>query len=146
MVRIETDVDPTRRALVGERLQASNDDRSPVLQELRRRGDTQEVPLEVYAIEGAAMVAGLTAHTWGRWLHVDLLWVHEGRRGSGLGTRLLGRAEQVAREERGCVGARLDTWGFQARPFYEKHGYAVFGVLEDYPPGETEYLLAKRLD
>jgi hypothetical protein len=55
-------------------------------------------------------------------------------------------AEQHARDQRGCIGARLDTWGFQAKPFYEALGYTVFGVLEDYPPGETEYLLAKRLD
>ena len=55
-------------------------------------------------------------------------------------------AEQIARDERGCVGARLETWGFQARPFYEARGYTVFGVLEDYPPGETEYHLSKRLD
>ena len=64
----------------------------------------------------------------------------------GWAADLLRRIEERARAERDCVGVRLDTWGFQAKPFYEKQGYEVFGVLEDHPPGETEYLLAKRLD
>jgi hypothetical protein len=29
---------------------------------------------------------------------------------------------------------------------FEKQDYTVFGVLEDYPPGETEYQLSKRLN
>ena len=48
--------------------------------------------------------------------------------------------------ERGCIGVYLDTYSFQARPFYERHGYAVVGVLPDMPPGGAMYYLAKRLD
>lgn len=145
-VRIETDPDPAVRRTVRANLSAFNDTRSRVLRGFRERGETDEVPLDLYAFDGDDLVAGLVADTWGRWLQVDLLWVHEDRRGSGLGAGLLELAEQRAREERGCIGVRLDTWGFQAKPFYEARGYTVFGVLEDYPPGETEYLLAKRLD
>ena len=57
----------------------------------------------------------------------------------------MARAEAEARA-RGCVGAWLDTFGFQARPFYEALGYAVFGALEDQPPGHRRYVLMKRLD
>jgi GNAT superfamily N-acetyltransferase len=145
-VRIETDTDPSLRRAVRANLSAFNDSRSSVLRGFRARGEADEVPLDLYAFDGEELVAGLVADTWGRWLQVDLLWVHEDRRGSGLGSRLLGLGEQRARDERACIGVRLDTWGFQAKPFYESLGYAVFGVLEDYPPGETEYLLAKRLD
>lgn len=35
--------------------------------------------------------------------------------------------EQAARE-RGCTHAHLDTFSFQARPFYEKLGYELFPV------------------
>jgi hypothetical protein len=38
----------------------------------------------------------------------------------------------------------LDTFSFQARPFYEKLGYEVFGQLEDYPRGHSRYFLQKR--
>jgi hypothetical protein len=38
----------------------------------------------------------------------------------------------------------LDTYNFQARPFYERAGYTVFGELPDHPPGGAKYYLAKR--
>ena len=52
-------------------------------------------------------------------------------------------AEAVARE-RGCIGARLDTYSFQARGFYEKRGYRVVGTIEDCPPGHARHTMAKR--
>jgi hypothetical protein len=47
---------------------------------------------------------------------------------------------------RGCTRAHLDTFSYQARPFYERLGYRVFGVLEDYPPGHRRCFLEKALD
>ena len=44
---------------------------------------------------------------------------------------------------RGCIGATLGTYDFQARPFYEKQGYEVFGTLEPYPNGHCSYYLRK---
>jgi GNAT superfamily N-acetyltransferase len=142
-MRVQTEFDPAIRALVGERLGASNTERSPVMRALRGEHD-KEIPLDLYVFDGEELVAGLTGDTWASWLAIENLWVHADRRGSGLGSQLLAEAERRARE-RGCLGARLETWEFQARPFYERHGYTVYGVLEDYPPGATEYHLAKRL-
>ena len=42
-----------------------------------------------------------------------------------------------------CLGVYLDTFEYQARPFYEKLGYAVYGTLEGYPPGYRQYYLRK---
>jgi hypothetical protein len=39
----------------------------------------------------------------------------------------------------------LDTFHFQARPFYERLGYQLFGTLPDSPPGGMRYYLYKRL-
>ena len=39
----------------------------------------------------------------------------------------------------------LDTFDFQAKPFYEREGSSVFGVLEDYPPRHTRYFMRKDL-
>ena len=146
-MRFETEVDKDTRHAVEANLRAFNDTRSPALRGYRERGEDQPVPLDLYVYDDDdELVAGVVADTWGAWLAIDLVWVREDQRGSGLGADLLRRIEERARSERGCIGVRLDTWGFQAKPFYEKLGYTVFGVLEDYPPGETEYLLSKRLD
>jgi hypothetical protein len=38
---------------------------------------------------------------------------------------------------RGCHGAWLDTFEFQARGFYERLGYTCFAELGDYPVGSS---------
>ena len=146
-MRFETDVDQGARKAVRTGLSSYNRSRSAALRGYHERGETDEVALDVYAYDDAGeLVGGIVGATWGGWLAIDLVWVREDQRGSGLGSDLLHRIEARARDERGCIGVRLDTWGFQAKPFYEKQGYTLFGVLEDHPPGETEYLLFKRLD
>lgn len=85
---------------------------------------------------------------WGRmsrgWLFVELLVLPEQARGRGLGTELIRQAEAMVRE-RGGSGVWLDTFSFQARPFYEKLGYHVFAEIPDYPAPHRRFLLAKRL-
>ena len=78
-------------------------------------------------------------------LFIDLFWLAPGYRRRGLGSRLLRAAEAEARR-RGCRMAWLDTYDFQARPFYERHGYAVFGELDGLPDGHRRWFMRKRLD
>ena len=87
---------------------------------------------------------GLVGFFAWRWMSVDWLWVSESLRGQGYGSALLREAESLARSM-GCVGAKLDTYEFQAKPFYEKLGYAVFGILEGYPANTRTYYLQKSL-
>jgi GNAT superfamily N-acetyltransferase len=86
---------------------------------------------------------------WGRsayeWLFVELLFVPQGLRGNGLGTTLMRQAEEIARE-RNCTGVWLDTFDFQALPFYQKLGYTLFGELKDHPRGISQYWLQRRFD
>lgn len=91
-----------------------------------------------------ALRGGLVGYLAWRWLMIDLLWVDDSVRGQGYGRALLERAESLAREA-GCIAARLDTYEFQARPFYEHHGYEVFGVLEGYPANTRTYYMKKLL-
>jgi GNAT superfamily N-acetyltransferase len=63
---------------------------------------------------------------------------------NGLGRALMQRAEQLA-VEYGCAGIWLDTFAFQALPFYEKLGYQRFGQIDDHPRGSARYFLQKRL-
>jgi GNAT superfamily N-acetyltransferase len=91
-----------------------------------------------------AIRAGLRYLTAFDWLFVHLLWVDATRRFQGIGSRLLLQAEAAAREK-GCRGAYLDTFTFQAPKFYERHGYREFGRLEGFPPGHARIWLAKSL-
>jgi GNAT superfamily N-acetyltransferase len=94
--------------------------------------------------ERGEVLGGLLAVIWGGWLRVGTLWVSEIARRQGHGSRLLEAAEAFARE-RGCIGVCLSTFSFQARPFYERHGYVVFATQEDNPPGHAGHFLEKRL-
>jgi GNAT superfamily N-acetyltransferase len=92
-----------------------------------------------------ATVGGLWGRTAYRWLFIELLVVPEAMRGQSRGASIMAAAEQIARD-RGCIGAWVDTFSFQALGFYQKLGYEIFGEIEDYPPGEARYFLKKRLD
>lgn len=47
--------------------------------------------------------------------------------------------------QRGCHGAWLDTFEFQARGFYEQLGYVCFGELPNYPLGFARFFMKKML-
>ena len=76
------------------------------------------------------------------WLMIDGLWVAAALRGRGFGTQLLDAAEEIA-IARGCRGAWLGTFDFQARAFYERRGYRVFAELPEFPPQHRHFHLAK---
>ncbi|MDI2125580.1 GNAT family N-acetyltransferase [Yinghuangia seranimata] len=147
MVHFDSRVDKQREDWLGHRLEENNTAVSPDIARLRGGTGEHEEPLHLFAVDDdGTVVGGLTGRTWGHWLHVTLLWVAAERRGTGLGGELLARAETTARDEHDCHYVRLETWDFQAPEFYRKHGYEVVGEVPDYPPGVTEYILAKRLD
>ena len=77
-------------------------------------------------------------------LAIESLWVAEEYRGYGFASELLEEVEGEAREM-GCHLAQLDTFDFQARGFYEKKGYRVFGELKDMPKGHSRYYMCKEL-
>ena len=90
------------------------------------------------------IVGGLYGSTGFSYLYVNLLFIPESMRRAGVGRKLMTEAEAEA-IRRGCRAAVLDTFSFQARGFYEKLGYSVFGTLDDYPPGHSRFYLTKRL-
>ena len=93
---------------------------------------------------GQEIVGGVIAEIYWEWLYLDLLWVREDLRGRGFGRQLLIVAEDEARKK-GAKNVFLDTFSFQAPKFYERHGYEVFGELEEFPPGHRRYYFRKRL-
>ncbi|HEX9607249.1 MAG TPA: GNAT family N-acetyltransferase [Gemmatimonadaceae bacterium] len=135
-IQIDDEVMPADEALVVRGLLAFNED---------RLGPADDRPVKFVARDSTGVVVGgILGHTRWRWLYIAKLWVDDRARGHGLGTRLMAAAEDLARL-RGCTDVSLDTFDYQARPFYEKLGYELFGTLEGYPPGSRQYYLRKRL-
>lgn len=94
--------------------------------------------------EDGSIAGGLLGDVYWGWLHINILWVDEGLRRKGYGERLLKRAEEEALKK-GCRAVHLDTMSFQAKPFYEKFGYTVFGVLDDLPVGHQRIFMCKKI-
>jgi GNAT superfamily N-acetyltransferase len=91
--------------------------------------------------EGQISAGVIGVLSW-RWLFIEALWVDDALRGRGTGRSLMERAETYARGQ-GCHSAWLDT--FQAKDFYLAIGYELFGLLEDYPPGQSRRFMRKKL-
>lgn len=77
-------------------------------------------------------------------LSIDTLWVKKEFRNKGIAKQLLSLVEAEARNM-GCHIVYLSTYDFQAKDFYLKNGYEIFGVLEDCPKEHRLYHLSKRL-
>ncbi|MGD0648866.1 MAG: GNAT family N-acetyltransferase [Acidobacteriaceae bacterium] len=89
-------------------------------------------------------VGGLVGWTSFSYLHVNLLYLPDALRSAGLGSQMMALAEEEALR-RGCHGVWLDTFSFQARGFYERLGYSLFGAIDEHPPGHSRYFLKKDL-
>jgi len=90
------------------------------------------------------IIGGIRATAFWNYCIIELLWLSKESRGLGLGSQLIESAENFAKNK-GFGYMRTETLSFQARPFYEKLGYKLFGELVDYPKGHTTYCLVKKL-
>jgi GNAT superfamily N-acetyltransferase len=102
--------------------------------------------LGIYSRDGqGVMRGGLIAKRKGNWLCIEYLWVSEAMRGNGLGRELMLEAEQQA-QTLGCSHLLVDTFSFQALPFYQKLGYQLQMSLPDFPhTGMQRHYLSKTL-
>jgi GNAT superfamily N-acetyltransferase len=90
------------------------------------------------------LIGGLWGRSLWGYLYIDIMFVPEVLRGQGIGTSLLQQAEQEA-IRRECRDMWTDTYAFQARPFYERMGFTVFGRLDGPAPIFPRYFLTKSL-
>ena len=93
--------------------------------------------------ESGELIGGILANCSWDGLEIDTLWVSDKERGNGLGSGLVSKAEAFGISN-GAVIAFLKT--IDAKAFYTKLGYEVYGVLEDRPIGTLLYHMKKRLD
>jgi GNAT superfamily N-acetyltransferase len=87
---------------------------------------------------------GLQGVVVGAWLAIDLVWVEEPFRKTGLGSRLLAEAEAEALR-RGAKWSILASFDYQAPEFYLRRGYVEYARMEDFPVGHTRFQLRKSL-
>ncbi len=105
--------------------------------------DQQEFTVKVEDDRG--LVAGLSGWTWGTCAGIAMVWVREDNRRSGVGSRLLAAAEQVARD-RACQRLTVSSFTFQAPAFYERHGFVEFARTEGLPvEGQADVHFVKML-
>jgi GNAT superfamily N-acetyltransferase len=133
-VTLETSPGPAEEQVVLDGLRAFN---------VSVIGDPAIRPVDVFVRDDeGSVVGGLVGQIKWRWLYVSKLWLPESLRGSGTGTKLMRVAEDHAWSQ-DCLGVHLDTFEYQALPFYLKLGYELFGTLDGFPPGYKQYYLKK---
>ena len=72
------------------------------------------------------------------------LWVEEAFRRQGMASALLREAEREARKH-GCYLAMVGTFDWQAKSFYDKHGYMLNDTMTGVPKGHDHFFMTKRL-
>ena len=78
-------------------------------------------------------------------LRIDGFVLEKEVRGTGFGSKLISRLEELAIKEN-CKIALVDTVSFSAPKFYEKQGYTLLGEIKDFPfENESYYTYMKRL-
>lgn len=94
------------------------------------------------AFDNDKLIGGAIGFVEFNWYFLDLLYIDEEYRNRNIGTNLIKEIEKFALEEH-LTGVRMETWNFQAKGFYEKNDYSVFGEIKDCPPGTIDYHLKK---
>jgi GNAT superfamily N-acetyltransferase len=130
--------EPSSRQVLVDGLVAFNESQTGLPDDFHRLALLLRTP------ETGTVIGGLWGATHYAHLFVELLFVPETPRRTGTGRRLMQEAEAEALR-RGCSTVWLDTYSFQARGFYERLGYSVFGAMDGFPPGHSRYSLRKAL-
>lgn len=77
-------------------------------------------------------------------VYISELYVEEYYRHQGLGSALLQKVEDTAKTSSALI-SYLDTFDWQAKHFYLKHGYEIFGQIDNCPAGHQRLFLKKTL-
>ena len=110
------------------------------------KAENAAIPVELFVFDPKGeIVGGLFGEIRFKWLKVSIMAIRDDLRRHGIGTQLLARAEQDA-IDKGCKYSYVDTMEYQAPGFYEKAGYTLAGVLEDWDShGHKKLFFTKRL-
>ena len=115
------------------------------LSQVKSEQEENFIDLSMKAVEDDKIIAGIIAkmYCWNI-VYVDTLWVDPDYRGRRIGEKLFTMLENEAKLK-GAKLVHLDTFDFQAKDFYLKQGYEIFGKLEDCPENHCRYYMKKAL-
>lgn len=136
------------------KIETASDSDNQLIQESLTRFNVQTLPslpypksekLDFVIKINNEFIGGINAElvNWGI-LFISLLFVDERFRSKGYGQELIKHVEKLGKDK-GAYLAHTDTFDFQAKDFYVKQGYEVFGVLDNCPKGHKRYYLKKDL-
>ncbi|MCE0721850.1 MULTISPECIES: GNAT family N-acetyltransferase [Legionella] len=92
--------------------------------------------------ESGLIIAGINAFSCWQMVYISEFYVAPEFRKQGIGSILLNKIEEEAKIK-GATLSHTDTFDWQAKDFYLKHGYEIFGVIENCPPGHKRFFLKK---
>jgi GNAT superfamily N-acetyltransferase len=136
-IELTETADERLEALINDGLNAFNDD-------VTGYSDRRPLSVVVRDPESGEILGGAKGRTSLGVLFVELFWLPQRLRGSGLGSRILRMMEEEGRR-RGCRAGILFTISFQAPDFYRRHGWRVFGEVPCEPPGTARVFMTKEL-
>ena len=96
------------------------------------------------ALDNGKRVGTIVGNRLYDWLYVEYIVVTEAARGEGVGSRLLERAETLAREL-ALEGVALDTFRYQAPAYYAARGYTEHMVIAGKTRERDRIYFQKRL-
>lgn len=142
--QIEIDLHPNKEFadFLSKMIREFNNEHSIYHLEARKKGGVQPINL-IVSDSNNVWVGGINADVYWGWVEIHNFWFQDSYRNKGVGSRLLKQLELIAKEK-GATKALLTTFEFQARSYYEKHGYQVVGEIKDYPPGSSYYTMVKQ--
>jgi GNAT superfamily N-acetyltransferase len=99
---------------------------------MAHRRDWRALAVSVRDPATGEIAGGLLGRTSLGLFFLDLFYLPEHLRGSGMGSAMIRMAEAEA-VRRGCRAATLVTVTFQAPAFYARHGWEEFGRIQTAP-------------
>jgi len=97
------------------------------------------------ALDNGERVGAIVGYKLYDWLYVEYITVTEASRGARVGSRLLERAEVLAREW-ALEGVALDTFRYQAPAYYAARGYVERMVIPGKNRERDRIYFQKRLE
>ncbi|MGA3000816.1 MAG: GNAT family N-acetyltransferase [Acetobacteraceae bacterium] len=125
MITLTDTPDPAFEAVLEDGLSRYNESKTG-------RSDWRALAITVQDPSTGALVGGLSGRTSLGLFFLDLFFLPENQRGTGIGSTLMRMAEEEA-VRRGCRMGTLTTISFQAPEFYARHGWEEFGRIQSAP-------------
>lgn len=108
-------------------------------------GMQEAKPFTIYIIDGnKSILGGLYGWHFDKYIRVDMTWVDENYREKGFGKKIFQKLDEYAHLKR-CKYIQLDTFDFQAKPFYEKMGFECMGTIPKWVEGHDCHFMRKTL-